>query len=70
MKPTFMCRRRNGNIVLTCRQTGDQWTIVQDKFVWRVYINGCYDTFRLTRLGAIERVESEARLTLSLGAFA
>lgn len=65
MKPTFLIRRSHGNLHFICRQTGDRYTIVQEKFVWRIYINGCADTFRLTRLAAIEKIEAEARLSLS-----
>lgn len=49
---------------VTCRETGDRYTILRVGSYYRCYVNECYQTSRSNRREALDWIDSEARITL------
>lgn len=66
-QPTFICRHSADLATrLTCRETGDRYTIAHKGSLFYIYINGCFQAKRPTYEHALLQVEQDARLSLPL----
>jgi hypothetical protein len=63
---TFLVKRIPGhrNERWVCRETGDQYFIVDGVLVWKMYLNGSYQGFRNSRADVVAWIEREASISL------
>jgi len=67
MVATFVSHIRPSGVFnesMRCRETGDIYVIVDTGSAFRIYVNGCYQAFRLSRSEALEYIEREAAMGL------